>query len=80
MPVFQSNANTKVYISTAICLYLGLIAPFLPLGAIYKMAKLPVDFYYFLLSVLAAYCVTVQLGKTVYLAIFKSWFVSYKKD
>lgn len=79
MPVIESNANVKVYISTAVCLYLGLIAPFLPLGTIYQMAHLPREFYLFLLAVLAAYCITVELGKTIYLAIFKSWFVSYKK-
>lgn len=80
VPFFQSNANYKVYISTGICLYLGLIAPFLTdYLDFYQMTRLPKDFYLFLLAVLGGYCLLFQLGKLIYLAIFKSWFVSYKK-
>lgn len=76
MPIIQSNASLKVYLSTSISGIFGLIIPFTPLGGLLNMARLPVSFYYFLVFVLALYILSVQLLKKLYIRLFRKWFIS----
>ena len=77
IPILQSNASFKVYLSTIATLIFGLILPFIPLGKIYGMVELPLSFYYFLIFTLIAYCLTVQLLKRLYIFLFQAWFTEF---
>lgn len=74
VPVLQSNASWKVYLSTIATLVFGLILPFLSLGKVYNMKELPTSFYYFLAIILVTYCLSAELLKKLYLVRFKAWF------
>lgn len=76
IPVIQSNASFKVYLSSMITLIFGLIVPITPLGNVYKMGKLPASFYYFLIFILFMYCLSVQMLKKLYIYLFRSWFTN----
>lgn len=78
VPVLQSNASSKVYLSTIVTLIFGLILPFLSLGKIYNMKELPTSFYYFLAIILVTYCLSAELLKKLYIARFKSWFTDLR--
>lgn len=74
IPIFQSNASCKVYLSTLATLIFGLTVPMTPLAHVYSMVDLPISFYYFLITILLMYCATVQLLKSIYIFVFRSWF------
>ena len=78
VPVLQSNASYKVYLSTGTTLIFGLLVPFLPLGKVFNMKVLPTSFYYFLFATLVSYCLSAELLKKVYVAYFKSWFTDLR--
>ena len=78
VPVLQSNASCKVYLSTGTTLIFGLLVPFLPLGKVFNMKVLPTSLYYFLFATLVSYCLSAELLKKVYAAYFKSWFTDLR--
>jgi Mg2+-importing ATPase len=73
IPFVQSTAAPVVLATTAVAMALGIWLPFSPLAPAIKLQPLPAAYFIYLPLVLLAYCLLMQLVKTVYIRLFKSW-------
>ena len=73
IPFLQSNASMPVMIMTGIIIALGIIIPFTPLGAYIGLVSLPVRYFIWLIGILIAYSLCIEIAKKLYIKKFNSW-------
>jgi len=75
VPFVQSWASLPVVIMTILIMAVGLALPYIPgLNTWLQMVHLRWEVYPFLAALLLAYCCAAQLGKVIYLKLFKEWY------
>ena len=73
IPFFQSTAAPPVVLLTTAIMAVGIAIPFSPLGAAVGLQPLPMAYFPWLAGILLAYCVLIQMVKTVYRRRFGLW-------
>jgi Mg2+-importing ATPase len=73
IPFVQSTAAPVVLATTAVTMALGIWLPFSTLAPAIRLQPLPAAYFIYLPLVLLAYCLLMQVVKTVYIRRFKSW-------
>ncbi|MDO8604617.1 MAG: magnesium-translocating P-type ATPase [bacterium] len=73
IPFLQSTATRPVVLSTLAIILAGAILPFTSIGGSVGFQGLPMVYFVFLGAVLLAYCIAIQLVKTLYIRKFKIW-------
>lgn len=73
IPFIQSNASKPFIISTGLVSIISLIIGFTNLAGGLDMAKLPLTFVPWLVFMLAAYCISTQIFKKLYIKLFGEW-------
>ncbi len=73
IPFFQSTAAPPVVLLTTTIMAVGIAIPFSPLGAAVGLQPLPIAYFPWLAGILLAYCVLIQMVKTVYRRRFGVW-------
>ncbi|AGT11351.1 Mg2+-importing ATPase (plasmid) [Paracoccus aminophilus JCM 7686] len=74
IPFLQSRAAPPVMLMTALVCALGIAIPFTGFGAWIGLQPLPLAYFPWLVVTLAAYCVTAQTMKRLYIRRFGQWF------
>ena len=73
IPFIQSRASTPVFIMTIIIIGLGIIIPFTGFGAFINLVPLPANYFIWLVGILIAYSLTIEVVKKWYIKKFNSW-------
>jgi len=74
IPFFQSRASTPVVILTTIIAGIVIGIPYVPkLNTAVGMTPLKPEYYGFLVGMISAYAVLVQIVKTIYQRLFNEW-------
>jgi Mg2+-importing ATPase len=73
IPFFQSTAALPVVLLTTTIMAVGIVIPFSPLGAAIGLQPLPIAYFAWLAGILLAYCVLIQMVKTLYRRRFGLW-------
>lgn len=73
IPFLQSNASMPVMIMTGFIIVLGIIIPFTPIGAYIGLASLPARYFIWLIGILIAYSLCIEIAKKLYIKKFNSW-------
>ncbi|MDF2632349.1 MAG: magnesium-translocating P-type ATPase [Caproiciproducens sp.] len=73
IPFIQSRAAAPVVLLTTIIMIIGMIIPFVPLGAYLGMAGLPPVYFAWLALIILSYVLLAQIVKTIYIKATKSW-------
>jgi len=73
IPFIQSRASVPVLFTTGTIMVIGIIMPFISVGAAIGMQPLPTSYFPWLICILASYFALTQLVKTVYIRKFKRW-------
>jgi len=73
IPFFQSTASLPVLIGTFLVMAVCVALPFSPLNTYVSMTPLPGLYFLYLIGALSTYCVFTNIGKVVYLRVFKDW-------
>ncbi|NML38016.1 magnesium-translocating P-type ATPase [Chitinophaga sp. G-6-1-13] len=73
VPFIQSWATAPVLALTTLVMAIGVLLPFSPLAAALKMQPLPIQYFPFLLAILASYCVLTQVVKNWFIRRFHNW-------
>jgi len=73
IPFVQSRAAAPVVLLTTLIMAIGIMIPFLPLGAYLGMASLPLAYFGWLALIIVCYIVLAQIVKTIYIKVNKSW-------
>jgi Mg2+-importing ATPase len=74
IPFFQSRASTHLTVVTTSIAFIAMASPWIPgISETLKFEHPDPEFYAFLVAIVAAYSMLVQLSKTIYLKIFKDW-------
>jgi Mg2+-importing ATPase len=73
IPFLQSNASMPVIIMTGIIIALGIIIPFTPIGAYIGLVSLPGRYFIWLIGILIAYSLSIEIAKKLYIKKFNSW-------
>jgi P-type Mg2+ transporter len=73
IPFIQSAASPPVLLLTAAVIAIGILIPFLPLGASIGLQALPASYLPWLIVTLLAYCALTQFVKAVYIRRFGKW-------
>ncbi|OON38595.1 magnesium-translocating P-type ATPase [Izhakiella australiensis] len=74
IPFIQSCAAWPVMLMTGLIMLVGITIPFLPLSHALGMTPLPLSYFPWLVTILAAYCLVAQGAKTLYIRLFGQWF------
>lgn len=73
IPFVQSWAALPVVVLTAGIMLAGILIPFSPFAAALKMEPLPLQYFPWLIAILASYCVLTQVVKNWYIRKFGKW-------
>jgi Mg2+-importing ATPase len=73
IPFVQSWAALPVVVLTAVIMLVGILIPFSPFAAALKMEPLPLQYFPWLIAILASYCVLTQVVKNWYIRKFGKW-------
>lgn len=73
IPFIQSRASTPVIVMTSLIIVIGLIIPFTPLAETLSMVPLPPAYFLWLLGILIAYSVLIEIVKRWYIRRFGEW-------
>ncbi|GEP90615.1 Mg2+-importing ATPase [Chitinophaga terrae (ex Kim and Jung 2007)] len=73
IPFVQSWAALPVVVLTAGIMLVGILIPFSPFAAALKMEPLPLQYFPWLIAILASYCVLTQVVKNWYIRKFGKW-------
>ena len=73
IPFIQSWASTPVIVMTSLIIVIGLIIPFTPLAETLSMVPLPPTYFLWLLGILIAYSILIELVKRWYVRKFGEW-------
>lgn len=73
IPFIQSRASTPVIVMTSLIIVLGLIIPFTPLAETLYMVPLPPAYFLWLLGILIAYSLLIEVVKRWYVRRFGEW-------
>ncbi|NLB20276.1 MAG: magnesium-translocating P-type ATPase [Clostridium sp.] len=73
IPFIQSRASTPVFVMTIIIMGLGIIIPFTGFGTFINLVPLPTNYFIWLVGILIAYSLTIEVIKKWYIKRFNSW-------
>lgn len=73
VPFIQSIASLPVLLMTAVIMIIGVVIPYTSFGAFIKLAPLPGSYFIWLIGILIAYSLLVELVKRIYIKRFDSW-------
>ena len=73
IPFIQSWASAPVVAATTLVMALGIIIPFTPLAGILSMVPLPFAYFPWLVGLLVAYSLLIQVVKNWYVRKFNEW-------
>lgn len=73
IPFIQSWAAAPVVALTSLIMLIGIGIPFSPIASALKLQPLPLNYFPWLIGVLAGYCVLTQLVKTWFIKRFNQW-------
>ncbi len=65
-PFYKSRPGKFLVLSSVVMVILALALPYTPVGQLFQFARLPAEFYLFLLGFTAAYLFTVELMKSLF--------------
>ena len=66
VPFFRSRASKPLTLTTLLCVATGAYLPFSPLAHVLGSRPLPAAFFGFLVGMVIAYLVLVEIGKTIF--------------
>lgn len=73
VPFIQSWASAPVIAATTLVMALGILIPFTPIAPILSMVPLPFAYFPWLIGLLVAYSLLIQVVKNWYIKKFGSW-------
>src|SRR5690625_5400627 len=73
IPFVQSWASVPVIVMTSLIIIIGLIIPFTPLAETLYMVPLPPAYFFWLLGILIAYSLLIEVVKRWYVRRFGEW-------
>ncbi len=73
IPFIQSWASAPVLALTTLVMAIGIILPFTPIAASFKLQPLPLAYFPWLIAILIAYCITTQMVKNWFIKKFEIW-------
>jgi len=73
VPFVQSRASIQVLIGTFLVMAVCIALPYTPLNTFLQMEPLPGLYYFYLVGALFTYGVLTNVGKQIYLRVFKDW-------
>lgn len=74
IPFIQSRADKRLTLSTLGCIGLALVVPILFKNITdFNFTIMPMEYYIFLIAILASYAVSVEIVKRIYIKINKVW-------
>lgn len=73
IPFIQSWASAPVVALTSFIMLIGIIIPFTPFAAGFKMQPLPFTYFIWLVGILTCYCLLTQLVKNWYIKKYNQW-------
>jgi Mg2+-importing ATPase len=73
VPFIQSWASAPVVAATSLVMALGIIIPFTPLAEVLSMVPLPFAYFPWLIGLLVAYSLLIQVMKNWYIKKFNDW-------
>jgi Mg2+-importing ATPase len=66
VPFFRSRASRPLTLTTLLCVAIGAYLPYSPLNHVLGFRPLPAAFFGFLVGMVIAYLVLVEIGKTIF--------------
>ena len=73
IPFVKSKSSKQLLISTLIVTIITLIISFTDIATIFDLKKLPLQFGFLIIALVAIYAIIIQVYKKVYLKINKEW-------
>lgn len=73
IPFIQSWASAPVIAATSLVMVIGVIIPFTPLAEVLSMVPLPLAYFPWLIGILIAYSLLIQVVKNWYIKKFNEW-------
>ncbi|MDQ0477448.1 magnesium-translocating P-type ATPase [Chryseobacterium sp. MDT2-18] len=73
IPFIQSWASAPVVALTSTIMLVGILIPFSPFAAAFKMTPLPLIYFPWLLGILFSYCLLTQFVKNWFIKKYNSW-------
>ena len=73
VPFIQSRATTPVLLLTGAVMIIGIIIPFSAFGAAVGLQPLPLSYFPWLVGILLAYSLSIQVAKNMYIKKFNTW-------
>jgi len=73
IPFIQSRASLPVLIGTGMAMAAGVAIPYTPLAPVISMVPLPSMYYAYLVGALTGYVIISQIGKLIFVKVFKKW-------
>lgn len=70
VPIIKSRSTWPLAVATSVIVILGISIPFMRIGG---LTALPIEYFGFLVLILAGYMLLAQLAKISYIKIFKTW-------
>jgi len=72
LPIFQTNASLPVSIGTVLCCIGAVAIPYIPvINGYLGFTALPGMYFPYLIGAILGYFLVTQIGKTIYLRVFK---------
>lgn len=73
VPFIQSRATAPVLLLTGAVMIIGIIIPFSEFGAAVGLQPLPLSYFPWLIGILLAYSLSIQVAKNMYIKKFNTW-------
>ncbi len=73
VPFIQSRATAPVLLLTGAVMIIGIIIPFSAFGAAVGLQPLPLSYFPWLIGILLAYSLSIQVAKNMYIKKFNTW-------
>lgn len=73
LPFIESRASSPVFITTILLMFIAIIVPFTPLGAVLGLVGLEIKFIVMIFIVSLLYCIIALIAKKIYIKAFKEW-------
>lgn len=73
IPFIQSRASFGVTVSTILVIIAAVLIPSSPIGKVFDLVALPSNYWPWMIGIVIAYIVTVQLVKMLYIKVNKEW-------
>lgn len=73
IPFIQSRASFGVTVSTILVIIAAVLIPSSPIGQVFDLVALPSNYWPWMIGIVIAYIVTVQLVKMLYIKVNKEW-------